>query len=142
LDPATLRPRGGRVNLGEFHEAWSFAPRDERLALGIGGATRGIHIIDLAGMRESKVLDVGAAATLGWLEAPRIAAVLQSGQAVVVDPDTGRTLYSHTIDRFDGVCSRSGADGAAAAGRGLELQQGWPCVRPGARAGVRGLSHQ
>ena len=97
LDPLTLRPFGRRVQVGEFHDAWSFSPDRSRVALGISApgptARVGIRVVDLAGMRVLRNIETGIAATaLAWLAPDRLAAVLLSGDVVVVDPTSGATI--------------------------------------------------
>jgi hypothetical protein len=37
LDPASLRPRGPRVRVPEYHSTWSFSPDGREVAVGTGG---------------------------------------------------------------------------------------------------------
>jgi hypothetical protein len=97
LAPMSLRPRGRRVAVGEYHRAWSFSPDGSQVALatsmpGAGGRI-GIRIVDVARMRAHKDVATGIAAeALAWLAPDRLVAVLQSGEVVVVDPTSGEIV--------------------------------------------------
>lgn len=105
LDPAALRPRGRRADVGEFHDTWSVSPDGRQVALGQGGQGLGVQIYDLARMKRLRAVHTGIAAeTLAWLKPRRIVAVLQSKQVVVVDPTTGRILHRQPLRRDDRVC--------------------------------------
>lgn len=94
LDPLSLRPRGPRVRLGEYHDAWAFSPDGSQLALGMGGAGRvcgrGICVVDVGDMAVRGDVDAPIAVeALAWVRPRRIVAVLQSGGIIVADPATG-----------------------------------------------------
>jgi len=103
LDPLTLTPREPRLRLGEFHETWSFSPDRSRVALGMGSPSAricgaGICIVDLASMRIVEDIDAPIAAeAVGWVSGRRVVAVLQSGEVVVANPETGETLPGHDL---------------------------------------------
>jgi hypothetical protein len=85
------------ADLGEYHAAWSVSPDGRMAAFGISAAGRrigiGIRVIDLATLRTVKDLEVGIVAeAVGWLAPDRLAAFLQSGEVVVVDPLSGREV--------------------------------------------------
>ncbi len=120
LDPLTLEPRATRLKLAEFHETWSFSPDRSRVALGMGGpAVRtcgaGICIVDLASMRVVEDIDAPiVAVAVGWVSRRRVVAVLQSGQVVVADPVTGRTLRRRDLSvQTDGPPSAATPNGFA-----------------------------
>ena len=105
LDPGTLQPRPPRVLLGEYHHAWSFSPDRTELALAISSPGQddapvvgdrgrvGIRIVDLQRMKADRDISTGVAAeALGWLASRRLVAILQSGDAIVVEPVTGVVL--------------------------------------------------
>lgn len=105
LDPLTLQPRRPQVGLGEYHSAWSFAPDRTQLALAISSPGEegipvmgdrgriGIRIVDVQRMAAVRDISTGVAAeALGWLAPRRLAALLQSGELVVLDPATGAIL--------------------------------------------------
>ena len=105
LDPSTLRPRPPEVLLGEYHNAWSASPDGAQLALAISSPGEegppvvgdrgrvGIRIVDVRRMTAVRDISTGVAAeALGWLAPRRLAAVLQSGEAIVVDPMSGAIL--------------------------------------------------
>jgi hypothetical protein len=97
LDPRSLKPRGLRLHLGEYHDTWSFSPDGSRLALGMGSPSRicgaGVCIVDLASMRIIKDVEAPIAAeAVAWLRPRRVVAVLQSGEIIAADPVTGKTL--------------------------------------------------
>jgi hypothetical protein len=99
VDPISLEPRSRAVRLGEYHDAWSFSPDGSQLALGMGGPGRdvcgaGICIVDLASMKVRTDVEAPIAAeAVAWLTPRRVVGILQSGEAVVADPATGRTLH-------------------------------------------------
>jgi hypothetical protein len=103
LDPLTLKPHETRLKLGEFHETWSYSPDRSRVALGMGspGAPTcgaGICIVDLASMRVVEDIDAPIAAeAVGWVSRRQVVAVLQSGEVIVADPETGATLPGHDL---------------------------------------------
>jgi hypothetical protein len=103
LDPLTLTPREPRLELGEFHETWSFSPDRSRVALGMGSPSvptcgAGICIVDLASMRIVEDIDGSVAAeAVGWVSPRRVVAILQSGEVLVGDPETGETLPGHDL---------------------------------------------
>ena len=77
LDPASLRPVGPRVELGEYHDGWSFSPDGRLIAFGKSPAGRntrdGIRIVDTAQVAlVGTVLTPAYVGPLAWL-APRAA---------------------------------------------------------------------
>jgi hypothetical protein len=105
LDPRTLQPRRPELALGEYHNAWSFAPDGTQLAVAISSPGEpgvpvvghrgriGIRIIDARRMTVVRDISTGIAAeALGWLAPGRLVALLQSGELVVVDPVSGAFL--------------------------------------------------
>jgi hypothetical protein len=116
LDPRSLKPVSRRLEVGEYHDAWSLSPDRSQLALGMssGGsvispsrrlrARIGVMIVDLEAMKVVQEVETGIAAeALGWLT-PRllVAGLLEplvsgagapsQGGTVVVDPLTGKIL--------------------------------------------------
>jgi hypothetical protein len=101
-DPLTLAPRNPTLRLGEYHDAWSFSPDGKRLVLGTsaGGPAegRGIHIVDVASLRELSTIQVPIAVeALAWLSRRRIAGALQ-GDVFVADPVLGRVVMHRSPD--------------------------------------------
>ncbi len=97
LLPLSLRPRGPRVSVPEYHDAWSFSPAGSQLALAISAPATsgraGIRIFDLARMRVRKDVVTGIAAeALAWLTPDRLVAALQSGEVVMVHPPSGEVV--------------------------------------------------
>lgn len=121
LDPSTLRPRGPRVDVGEFHDNWSLSPDGRYVALGTGGQGLGIMIYDLQRVKLVRAVRTGIAAeSVAWLTPTRIVAVLQSNRLVVVDPSTGLVLREQPLARNERACgSTPTTKPAVAAARGL-----------------------
>jgi hypothetical protein len=121
LDPATLRPRGRRARVGEFHDTWSLSPDGRYVALGTGGQGRGITIYDLARMKRVRAVRTGIAAQgLAWVTPRRLVAILQANRLAVVDPAAGMVLRSRSLARDESGCTSAAvAKSAVAAGRGL-----------------------
>ena len=93
LNPLSLRPVSRRVQVGEYHAAWSLSPDASQLALARGGQGIGVQIVALEAMKSVRGLQTGVAAeALGWLAPRRLVAGLQRGGTVLVDPRTGRIL--------------------------------------------------
>jgi hypothetical protein len=105
LDPLSLRPVFARVQLGEYHNAWSLSPDGARVALGISAGESlispsrrlrgriGIVIVDLDSMKVVQEVETGiAASALGWLAPRRLVASLLRGGTVLIDPVTGRIV--------------------------------------------------
>lgn len=97
LDPRSLEPLAGRLQLGEYRDTWSFSPDRSHVALGMGGVGRicgaGICIVDVKRMQvENSVRAPIAAEAVAWLSPRRVVAVLQSGTVIVTDPVTGKIL--------------------------------------------------
>src|SRR5262245_2780241 len=97
LDPLTLQPTGTQVRLGEYHDSLSLSPDGRRAAFGIsapGGAARiGVRVVDVAGLQVTRDVETGIAAeAVAWASNNRIVAVLQSGDVVLVDADSGAIL--------------------------------------------------
>ena len=93
LDPRSLQPVSRKVEVGEYHRAWSLSPDASHLALGVGGKGIGIKIVDLRTMRLARKIRTGIAAeALAWIGPRRLVAALQRGGTVLVDPLSGRIL--------------------------------------------------
>jgi hypothetical protein len=104
FDPLTLDPVSPRVEIGEYHGAWSLSPDRRRLALGISSgvstlspprpirARVGIIIVDLETMKiVEEVVTGGFADALAWLT-PRRLVASAGGGGVLVDPETGKIV--------------------------------------------------
>jgi hypothetical protein len=112
LDPLTLRPRDPTLRLGEYHGSWSFSPNGKRLVVGTsaGGPAegRGIHIVDVASVRELGTIQVPIAVeALAWLSRRRIAGALQ-GDVFVADPVLGRVVMHRDAPSLCSVTPRTG----------------------------------
>ena len=93
LDPLSLEPVSGSVEVGEYHDAWSMSPDGSHVALARGGQGIGVVIVDLDAMKVVRKVQTGIAAEeLGWLAPRLLVAGLQRGGTVVVDPRTGEIL--------------------------------------------------
>ena len=102
LAPGSLRPGRPRLQLGEYHEDWSFSPDGSQLALGMGGASptcgRGICIVDLETMRIAGWVTGSVAVEAGaWLRPRRIVGVDQSSRVFVADPVTETIVRSRDL---------------------------------------------
>jgi hypothetical protein len=105
LDPLSLKPVSGQVNVPEYHDAWSLSPDRTEVALGVSAGESvlapartpnrriGVYIVDLKTMRVVREVQTGVAAeAIGWLGPRRLVAALQRGGTVLVDPSTGRVV--------------------------------------------------
>jgi len=91
VDRRSLEPGVPWAELGEYHDAWAVSPDGRLIAFGISAPSEtggiGIRVIDRATLQTVRDIDTGIAAeALGWLQPNRLAAFLQSGEVVVVDP--------------------------------------------------------
>jgi hypothetical protein len=112
VDPLTLAPRGPRVEMPEYHDSWSYSPGGRRLVLGTsaGGPAegRGMHIIDVATLRELSTMQAPSAVeALAWLTRRRIAGAWQGG-VFVADPVLGRVLVHRGAPSLCGVTPQTG----------------------------------
>lgn len=90
LDADTLTPRGGAVDLGEYHEAWAFSPDGRALAVGTFART-GVRLVDPVALRIVRDVPMPiAAVAVGWVGPDRIAVLLQKGGVVIVEASSGR----------------------------------------------------
>src|SRR5712691_99188 len=121
LDPLSLRPVSPKVEMGEYHAAWSLSPDASQLALGVSsgesvltpsrrlGLRIGIYIVDLGRMQLVQEIQTGIAAeAVGWLARRRLVAGLQRGGTVVIDPVTGRILRRWPRFSFPDLSARVG----------------------------------
>ena len=97
LDPLSLKPISRRVELGEYHDAWSRSPDGAEVALGIsapGESGRvGIVIVNPDEMRVVEEIETGGAAeALAWFAPRLLAAGLVQDGTVLVDPRSGEVL--------------------------------------------------
>jgi hypothetical protein len=98
----TLQPGVPWTELGEYHDAWSLSPDRRLAAFGIsapGDEGRiGIRVIDLGTFQIVKDIAAGIAAeAVGWIAPDRLAAFLQSGEVIVVDPASGEELAREAL---------------------------------------------
>lgn len=121
LDPGTLRPRGPRAAVPEFHDTWALSPDGASVAVGTGGQGRGIAIYDLGRVKRLRAVRTGIAAEgLAWLTPSRLVAVLQSNRLAVVNPGTGKVLRVRGLARDERVCTTTPtAKSSVIAARGL-----------------------
>ncbi len=97
VDRRTLEPGTPWADLGEYHDNWSLSPDRRLAAFGVSAPSDegriGIRVIDLGTLQVVRDLSTGIVAeALGWLEPDRLAAFLQSGEVVVVDPRSGKEI--------------------------------------------------
>ncbi len=102
LAPGSLRPGRPRLQLGEYHQDWSFSPDGSRLALGLGGqgdaCARGICIVDVGTMRIAGYVHAPTAVeAVAWLRPRRIVGVHQGGSVFVADPVTETVIGSRDL---------------------------------------------
>jgi hypothetical protein len=95
--PLSLEPASRRVVVGEYHDAWALSPDGSRLALGVSASGEnkrtGILIVALDSMRVVQKIETGIAAeTLAWLAPRALAAILQRGGTVLVNPLTAKVV--------------------------------------------------
>ena len=108
FDPFSLSAVSPKVEVGEYHHAWSFSPDGSQLALARGGQGIGIQIVDLAAMKLVREVQTGIAAeALGWLAPRRLVAGLQRGGTVLVDPVTGAIVRRWPGFSFPDAWARS-----------------------------------
>jgi hypothetical protein len=147
VDPLTLAPRDPTLELAEYHDSWSFSPGGQRLVLGTsaGGPAegRGVHIVDVASLRELSTIRVPSAVeALAWLTRRRIAGTVQGPWVFVADPVRGRLVMSRLV-RAGPECAVHPPAGAAR--HKLVLLFGQSLVTVGSdrrvrKASLRGLS--
>lgn len=90
LGADTLAPRAGGIDLGEYHDAWTFSPDRLTLAIGTFGRT-GVRLVDPAALRVVRDIPMPVAAIgIGWITPERIAVLLQRGGVVIVNARDGR----------------------------------------------------
>lgn len=102
LDRRSLRPGRPRAQIGEYHDAWSVSPDGGRIALGISApgadARIGIRILDRATLRTARDVETGIVAeAVGWVSRERVGAILQSGEAFVVDAVGGEVVARQAV---------------------------------------------
>lgn len=118
VDPLTLRPRGRRADVGEFHDTWSLSPDGTKVALGQGGEGLGIRIYDVVRMKRVQAVQTGIATqALAWLKPNRLVGVTQGREIVVADPTTGKVLRRSSLGSSERVCYGGPTFSGAAAGR-------------------------
>ena len=96
LDPLSLRPRSKSLRIAEYHDAWSVAPNERQVALGVSIPARrrvGVVIVDLTSLRITRKIQTGIAAeAIAWLAPRRLAVALQDGTFAVADLGSGRIV--------------------------------------------------
>jgi hypothetical protein len=102
VDRRTLEPGTPWVDLGEYHDTWSLSPDRRLAAFGISAPGRqrriGIRVIDLGTFLVVRDIEAGIVAeAVGWIAPDRLAAFLQSGELVVVDPRGGQELARQAL---------------------------------------------
>jgi hypothetical protein len=104
--PVSLRRLSPQIEIGEYHRTWSISPDGRQLALGVSAGSAsatqpprplrrriGIYIVDLETMKLVGELQTGVAAVaVEWLGPRLLAAALQRGGTVFLDPRTGRIV--------------------------------------------------
>jgi hypothetical protein len=130
FDRDTLEPVGPQTQVIEPHAPGVLSPDGKRLAMGIsktpppGQRSRvGLWIVDPATMRPVREVSTGIAAD--FVAYPGVvAALLQGGELVIVDPDTGEITARHRTGADLGCGERPAElDGAAV----------FPLIGPGAK---------
>ena len=102
LAPGSLRPGRPRLDLGEYHQDWSFSPDGSQLALGMGGqgnpCGRGICIVDVATMRIAGYVHASVAVeAIAWLRPRRIVGLVMGGEVILADPVTETVIRSSDL---------------------------------------------
>ena len=121
LDAVTLRPRGPRGDVSEYHDTGSFSPDGRHVALGTGGQQGDIQIYAVSSMKRTRSINLGVAVeAIAWLKPRRIVVMLQSSRWAVVDPRTGATVHRQSLSAGERVCS-AGARSSAVTTRGLAV---------------------
>jgi hypothetical protein len=97
VDPRSLEPVSRRVDVDEYHHAWSLSPDRSQLAVGVSAPGKrgrvGILVVDLAAMKVVRRIETGiAAVALAWPRPHLLIAGLLRGGMVLVDPRTGTIL--------------------------------------------------
>jgi hypothetical protein len=104
FDPDTLQPVGPVLDLPEPHARPVFSPDGGRFALGLSKAGEdstpriGLWIVDPEGMTVEQEVHTGIAAE-AVVYPGVVAALLQNGELLVVDPETGRILSRRGVGR-------------------------------------------
>jgi hypothetical protein len=103
-DPLTLAVVGPALEIVELHTEPVLAPGGERAVFGMSapnpagrGPRIGMRIVDAQTMAATDVATGIAAESVGWLGPTRAAALVQSGQVVVVDATSGAILRRRTV---------------------------------------------
>ena len=126
FDRDSLRPVGQTIHVGEPHTGPAVSPGGGRFALGVssngsaglpGMGRVGLWIVDATAMRITREIRTGIAAEAVVFPGV-VAALLQDGALVVVDPGTGAIRSRHRVGY-----SSCAPQGVQAAGRGIVVNQ-------------------
>jgi hypothetical protein len=126
FDPDTLTPVGASIEVGEPHTGPVLSPTANRFAMGVSanpspgagpGGRVGLWIVDPSRMEVEHAVQTGIAAEVVAFPGV-VAALLQNGRLVTVDPRTGSITGRHTVGY-----SSCAPPAVHAAGRGVFVNE-------------------